>query len=223
MAQRVIVLWSGGKDSTLALQAILLSAQYELTTLLTTVTRGYDRVSMHGVRRDLLSSQAKALGLQLEEVLIPQSSSNEQYQRSMAEALSRHAALGTTRAVSGDIFLQDVRDYRENLLNSSGLRGVYPLWKQDTHALARRFIDSGFKAVTTCVDSCALDGSWAGRELDESFFSDLPVTVDPCGENGEFHTFVYDGPLFSEPVRFELGETVFRDNRFYYCDLVPTP
>lgn len=221
MRERAAVLWSGGKDSALALREVRRSGQYEVASLVTTVTEDYDRVSMHGVRRALLEKQADSLGIPLEMVLIPKRSSNEEYGARMAGALARLKAADVHAVVAGDIFLEDVRRYREERLREAGMRALFPLWNRDTGDLARAFIAEGFDAVTTCVDGHVLDGSWAGRAFDAGFLADLPSGVDPCGENGEFHTFVYGGPVFGEKVRWVRGEVVLRDDRFYYCDLLP--
>lgn len=214
--------WSGGKDSTLALLELLRSGEYEVAALLTTVTEGYDRISMHGVRRALLEQQADSLGLPLEKVYIPQNCSNEIYESRMREALLKYQSLGVSSVVSGDIFLEDLRQYRETKLAQLGLKGLFPIWKQDSVQLAKRFIDLGFKAIVVCVDNQHLDQLFAGCLFDMEFLSRLPPNVDPCGENGEFHTFVYDGPLFHHRINFEIGEIVLRENRFYYCDLTPS-
>lgn len=214
------LLWSGGKDSALALHALLRSDNFVVCSLLTSITAGYERISIHGVRRSLLEAQAASLGLPLKTHSIPQGCSNSDYETSMIEALHALRAGGITTIAAGDIFLEDVRQYREDLLNRAGMKAVFPLWKRDTRELAMRFLDLGFKATTSCVDTQALDESFAGRPFDLDFLADLPETVDPCGENGEFHTFVHDGPLFERPVRNATGETVLRDSRFCYCDLV---
>jgi uncharacterized protein (TIGR00290 family) len=190
--------------------------------LLTTVTEDYDRISIHGVRCVLLEQQARSLGFPLEEMLISKGASDEEYGREMLRILTRRLASGVFSVVFGDIFLEDVRKYREQTLMKIGMKGIFPLWKRDTRQLARTFIDLGFKAVITCVDSKSLGKDFVGREFDRQFLADLPFNVDPCGENGEFHSFVYDGPIFSERIFFTKGEIVLRENRFYYCDLVPT-
>jgi len=218
----VVVSWSGGKDSALALHEVLEAGNYEVVELLTTVTRDYDRVSIHGVRRVLLEQQALSLGLDLEEMVISKGASDEDYERELANILTQHRTNGVFSVVFGDIFLEDVKKYRERILSKIGMKGVFPLWKIDTHILARRFVDLGFKAVITMVDSNFLGKDFAGRTFDDQFLSDLPSNVDPCGENGEFHTFVYDGPMFREKVLFTKGEIVLRENRFYYCDLIPS-
>jgi uncharacterized protein (TIGR00290 family) len=221
MSNNVLFTWSGGKDSVLALYTTRQSHQYAVTALLTTVTEGYDRISMHGVPTTLLEQQANSLGIPLKKILITQSATNEAYERAMKEVLSRYQANGTSTVVFGDIFLEDLRTYREQNLAKIGMEAVFPLWKRDTRELAETFIRLGFQAIVTCVDSQALGGAFAGRFFDEEFLSDLPQGVDPCGENGEFHSFVFDGPLFQEPILFEKGEIVLRDERFWFCDLVP--
>jgi diphthamide synthase (EF-2-diphthine--ammonia ligase) len=187
-AAAVLMSWSGGKDSCVALYEIQQSLDYRVAALLTTVTRDYDRISMHGVRRVLLEKQAASLGLPLYQVF-------------------------------GDLFLADIRTYRDEFLAKHNLRGIYPVWQRNTTEFIQEFIELGFKAVLTCVDSKALDQSFAGRIIDHAFLASLPANVDPCGENGEFHTFVYDGPNFAQPVEFSVGETISRDG-FWFCDLV---
>lgn len=220
MKEPIALLWSGGKDSMLALHALQAGERYDVRVLLTTMTLGYDRISIHGVRRALLEAQETALGLTLHTVDIPGACSNVDYQAAMSGALRELHRTGIRTVAAGDIFLQDVRRYREDLLASAGMDSVFPLWKHDTHALARRFLDLDFQATTTCIDTDALDPSFAGRRFDHQFLEDLPTTVDPCGENGEFHTFVHAGPLLHEPVTNTTGEVVLRDGRFCYCDLV---
>lgn len=211
--------WSGGKDCALALHEVRQSGQYEVAALLTTVTEGYERISIHGVRRELLDAQAAALGIPLEVVYIPQKSSNTEYEQRMLNVLERYKAQGLTKNVFGDIFLEDVRAYREKNLGQIGMSGIFPLWGGDTGALAERFIAEGFRATLTCVDTQALDGAYAGREYDRALIQSLPEAVDPCGENGEFHTFVYDGPIFKHPLHIARGDIVLREGRFSYCDL----
>jgi len=218
---RMILSFSGGKDSSMALYYALREG-YRITHLLTTVTEGYNRISIHGVRRELLRRQAKAIGIPLYEVSIPPSCTNEEYERRMREAMRVLAERDPDRIVIfGDIFLEDVRKYREERLMKGGWKGLFPLWGRDTGELAREFLRLGFKAVVVSVDGDVLSGDFVGREYDEDFLNDLPEGVDPCGERGEFHTFVYDGPVFSAPINFEVGEKVLRDNRFHYVDLVP--
>jgi uncharacterized protein (TIGR00290 family) len=217
---RVLVSWSGGKDSAMALSEALKSGNYEVVALLTTVTRDYDRISMHGVRRALLKQQAESLGLKLEEVFITKDASNAEYESSMGKMLSKYKELGVSSVVFGDIFLEDLRKYREEKLSQLNMHAIFPIWKVETNELARRFIGTGFKAVTTCVDTNVLGKEFVGREINEDFLSELPDGVNPCGENGEFHSFVYDGPVFKKPIAFSLGEKVLREDRFYYCDLV---
>jgi len=221
MKEKVILSWSGGKDSALALYELEKTESYEITALLTTVTQGYDRISMHGVQRILLERQAECLGFPLEKVFISKDSSNEDYESKMREVLAKYVTAGVRSAVFGDIFLEDLRRPREDNLSKMGMKGIFPIWRRDTRELAHTFIDLGFSAVITCVDSSVLDKTFIGRAFDESFLSQLPSTVDPCGENGEFHSFVYDGPIFREPILHTKGEVVLRENRFYYCDLTP--
>ena len=219
--EKVLVAWSGGKDSAIALHEIRKSKNYEIAALLTTVTEGYDRISMHGVRRVLLEQQAQALGLPLEKVFISKKSSNKEYESKMGTALEKYSALGVSSVVFGDIFLEDLRKYRESNLAKIDMKGLFPIWKRNTNKLAKEFIADGFKAIVVCVDSKVLDGKFAGRMFDETFLEELPEKIDPCGENGEFHSFVFDGPVFRKPVGIKKGEVVLRDNRFYYCDLMP--
>ena len=220
MPEDILFCWSGGKDSALALHALRAQPDFHIAALLTTVTEEYDRISMHGVRRALLQRQAESLGLPLHEVLIPPHCVNAMYETRMKDALEQHLARGIHRVAFGDIFLEDLRAYREQNLARIGMEGLFPIWKRDTRELARELMRLGFRAVAVCIDPRVLDTSFAGRELDEKFFSDLPPDVDPCGENGEFHTFVFDGPNFQRPIPFSIGERVKRDG-FYFCDLLP--
>jgi uncharacterized protein (TIGR00290 family) len=219
--EKVILSWSGGKDAALALHELQSSNQYEISALLTTITQDFDRVSMHGVRRILLERQAESLGLPLEIVLISKDTSDEEYGSKMREVLEKCLTAGVSCAAFGDIYLEDMRKYREDNLSKVGMQGVFPLWRRDTTELAHGFIDLGFEAVITCVDSEFLEGTFVGRTFDERFLSELPPDVDPCGENGEFHTFVCEGPIFQRRILYNKGEVVFRDSRFYYCDLIP--
>jgi uncharacterized protein (TIGR00290 family) len=221
MREKVVVAWSGGKDSALALYEVLNAGSYEVLELLTTVTRDYDRISIHGVRRALVEQQANALGFPLEVTFISKGASDAEYENELLKALKRQRDSGASSVVFGDIFLEDVRKYRERLLPKVDMNGIFPLWKRDTQVLARQFINLGFKAEITSIDTTVLGKAFAGREYDEKFLSDLPANVDPCGENGEFHSFVYDGPIFHERVLLTKGEIVLRENRFYFCDLLP--
>ncbi len=211
--------FSGGKDSALALHALQQSGACRVETLITTVTDAYDRVSMHGVRRALVRDQAAVIGIPLVEVVVPPQSSNEIYERAMGEAFDRLYEDGIRRVAFGDIFLEDLREYRERQLAASGLECFFPIWKQPTAALARSFIRDGFKAVAVCVNPAVLDASFAGRAFDASFVADLPEGVDPCGEHGEFHTFVWDGPILPRPIPVARGDVVERDG-FVFCDLL---
>lgn len=214
-----LVSWSGGKDSALALHAALADPSLRVTSLLTTVTDEYDRVSMHGVRRALLEAQARAVQLPLDVVRIPPACSNQAYEAAMTTALARHRDAGVREVVFGDLFLRDVREYRERLLAPLGMTAVFPLWGRDTAALAREFVALGFRATLVCVDPRQLDPAFCGRPYDEALLRDLPPGADACGENGEFHTFVYDGPVFARAVAVSAGEVVERDG-FRFADLL---
>ncbi len=212
--------WSGGKDSAMALHSLLCNPEFEVVALLTTVTEGFDRISMHGVRRKLLHQQAESIGLPVEEVRIPPACVNPIYEARMAEAVLRFRNRGVLHVGFGDIFLEDLRAYREKKLLQADMTAIFPIWKEDTRELAARFMKDKFRAVTSCIDPKKLDRSFAGRELDAAFFHDLPEGVDPCGENGEFHTFVFDGPIFLSAIRLTIGPVVERDS-FVFCDLTP--
>jgi uncharacterized protein (TIGR00290 family) len=214
----VALSWSGGKDSALALWT-LRRQELEPHVLITTVTEGYERISMHGVRRELLRRQAEALGLPLVEVVIPPACVNEVYEARMAEAFAEEPLSRTDAVAFGDLFLEEVRAYREERLAAGGKRGLFPLWGRNTAELAREFLDAGFEATVVCVDPNALDGSFSGRRYDGRLLAELPDSVDPCGENGEFHTFVHAGPVFGESIAHERGDVVERDG-FVFCDLV---
>ena len=221
LREPIILSWSGGKDSSLALAALRADPHVEVVGLLTSITRGHDRISIHGVRRSLLAAQAASLGLPLTEVILEPACSNADYEaafHSAAYQLQRaHPSL--ERIAFGDLFLADVRDYRERLLAPLQLRGYYPLWGTDTTQLAQEFIDAGYRARLVCVDTTQLAADFAGRPFDHALLAALPPVVDPCGEGGEFHTFVSDGPIFSAPVQYAVGPVVIRDERFAFCDL----
>jgi uncharacterized protein (TIGR00290 family) len=216
----ILFCWSGGKDSAMALHALLQRNDVRVTALLTTVTGGYERISMHGVRRELLERQAQSIGLPLHEVRIPPQCVNPIYEARMEEALGVHYQAGVRTVAFGDIFLEDLRAYREKNLARIGMTAIFPIWKRDTRELIRSFHAARFRSIAVCVDPKVLDRSFAGRELDQQFFLDLPSAVDPCGENGEFHTFVFDGPVFHKPISVRTGEILERDS-FIYCDLLP--
>ncbi len=218
-AESIVLCFSGGKDSALALHEIRRGGKYVVRELLTTVTIPYDRVTMHGVRRTLARRQAEAIGIPIAEVAIPPSSSNAVYEREMGLAFARMQSEGIRRVAFGDIFLEGLRAYREEQLAAWNLECLFPIWKRDTAELARQFVADGFRAVVVCVNPAALDASFVGHPFDEAFLADLPAEVDPCGENGEFHTFVFDGPIFRYPVLVSIGDIVERD-RFVFCDLV---
>lgn len=213
----VVLSWSGGKDSALSLLA-LRKANEPVRALLTTITEEYERISMHGVRVSVLRLQADAVGLPLVEVRIPPSCSNELYEELMGKALVSPALSDCDRYAFGDLFLQDVREYREKSLARVGKACVFPLWGRDTALLAADFVEAGFKAFVVCADRSKLDGDFCGREFNAQFLDDLPSGVDPCGERGEFHTFAYDGPIFAQPLAVERGKIVERDG-FTFCDV----
>jgi uncharacterized protein (TIGR00290 family) len=215
----ILFCWSGGKDSAMALHTLLQQSDVHITALLTTVTETYNRISMHGVRRELLHQQAQSLSLPLHEVLIPPQCVNPIYEARMEEALRIYKDQGVRKVAFGDIFLEDLRAYREKNLARIGLTAVFPIWKRDTRELIRSFHANKFRAIAVCIDPKILDPTFAGRELDASFFRDLPPQADPCGENGEFHTFVFDGPIFHSPIHVRAGEIVNRDG-FIFCDLL---
>ncbi|MBN3520314.1 diphthine--ammonia ligase [Algoriphagus lutimaris] len=207
---KAIFNWSGGKDSALALYKILQNKEFEVLTLLTSISEKFQRISMHGVRKELLVQQANSTGLALTIMEVPEMPTMESYETAMRNTLEPLVDQGAEASIFGDIFLEDLRSYRENKLAEIGLKGIFPIWKQPTLDLIREFIDLGFKTVTTCVNEKYLDQSFAGRVIDENFLKELPKNVDPCGENGEFHTFVFDGPIFSNPISYSIGETVYR-------------
>lgn len=212
--------WSSGKDSAFALYQLLARPDIEVTGLLTTVTEDYNRVSMHAVREELLELQANALGLPLHKVKIPSKCTNEIYEERMKEEIKAANKLQVTHMAFGDLFLEDIRNYRIDKLKDSGIEPLFPLWNYPTKELANEMIKSGLKAVVTCIDPKVIPESFAGRKFDASFLADLPSHVDPCGENGEFHTFVYDGPMFRRPIAIEVGETTLRDG-FIFTDVLP--
>jgi uncharacterized protein (TIGR00290 family) len=214
----VALSWSGGKDSALALWVLREELGIEPVALLTTVTEDYGRVSMHGVRRELVRAQAEAAALPLVEVEIPAACVNAVYEERMAAALAAPPLAGATMAFA-DLFLEDIRAYREERLGSIGRAALFPIWGRETAALARTFVEAGFEATLVCVDPKQLDPSFAGRRFDASLLADLPEGVDACGENGEFHTFVHAGPIFAAPIQVAVGETVERDG-FVFSDLL---
>ena len=217
----VALAWSGGKDSSLALAALRADPAVEVVALLTTVTRDYDRISIHGVRRSILTAQVAALDLPLVEAAIPAAASNAVYEDALAAALTvlREQHPGVSDLAFGDLFLTDVRAYRERLLPRLGWTPLFPLWGRNTSSLAREFVETGYRAVLTCVDTTQLSPDFAGREFDAALLRELPANVDPCGERGEFHTCVYAGPIFRQPLQLRVGSRVRRDDRFEYCDL----
>lgn len=229
---KAIMNWSGGKDSALALHAVLQADEYEVVGLLTTVTEGDGRISMHHVREALLDQQAAALGLPLIKAPIPAQASLAVYDNIMYQHLAPLVSAGVSHAIFGDLFLEDLKTYREQRLAELNLTAVFPLWQQNTAELAQQFVGQGFRAITVCVNEKYLDQRFVGREMDAAFFASLPAGVDPCGENGEYHSFVYDGPLFAQPIAVTPGHIERRtlgeanntfDTAFWFADLETTP
>ena len=222
MQTPILIAWSGGKDCLMALQRLRADPDWEVVALLTTITRQFDRVAMHGIRRDVLHAQARALELPLVECTIEWPSSNESYEAAHAQALrsTRERWPGLHHCAFGDLFLADVRAYRERQLARDGWSGVFPLWGSDTRELSREFTAQGHRAVLTCVDTSQLDGSFSGRDYDAALLGELPESVDPCGERGEFHTLSYGGPLFAHDLDLRRGESVLREQRFQYTDFL---
>ena len=217
---KALVAWSSGKDSAYALELTRRAGEVEVVGLLTTVTEDYGRVSMHGVREEILELQARAAGLPLRRVRIPAGCVNAEYERRMGEAVARARADGITGVVFGDIFLEDVRAYRERMLKGTGIAPVFPLWGRDTASLANEMLHGGIAATIVCVDPQRLPPEFAGRAFDATLLDDLPPGVDPCGENGEFHTCVTEGPMFSTSIALETGQVVLREG-FVFADLIP--
>lgn len=222
--------WSSGKDSAFALYLLQQDPRYEVKALLTTVTEEFQRVSMHGLSRDLLQRQAESIQLPLREVVLPPQYDMATYDQELAAALQAFKKQGLTHSAFGDIFLEDLRRYREQFMQKQGMEGVFPLWQKDSRALYQEMLDIGMKAIVVCIDGNVLDESFVGRMLDQAFLEDLPEGVDPCGENGEFHTFVYDAPMFEYPLDFKIGQKtkrVFPNQHdqgppefiYWYCDL----
>lgn len=219
--RRTLLAWSSGKDSAWSLEMLRRNGDYEVVGLLTTINAAFDRVAMHAVRRELVEAQARAAGLRLYPVLIPWPCSNEAYERAMGtvlDSLMREA--GVTHIAFGDLYLEDVRAYRERMFEGSGLTPVFPIWGEPTGALARTMVDAGLRAKVTCIDPKRLPSAFAGRDFDHSMLDDLPADVDPCGEAGEFHTFAYAGPMFQAEIRIQAGEVVARDG-FVFSDIRP--
>ena len=231
--------WSSGKDAAFALYLVQKQNKIKVEKIVTNINTKTERISMHGVRKELLDLQVKAIQIPLHQISLPGNISMAGYNQIIEEELKSLKKRGFTHSIFGDIFLEDLREYREQQLKSMGIKAVFPLWKKDTRQMMNEIIEAGFKAITVCVNSNLLDKSFCGREVDKKFLEDLPVGIDPCGENGEFHTFVYDGPIFQEPVNFEVGEVVEKfyspttakedcftkeqswDTSFWYCDLLP--
>lgn len=221
---RTVLSWSGGKDASVALAALRGRDDARLVELLTTVRADNQRVSMHGVRRDLVQRQADAVGLPLRVAELPPDATNDEYENVVADVHADYERRGVDRVAFADLHLDSVREYREAQLEKTALDGWWPIWGRDTREVAREFLDAGFRATVVCVDGSVLDAEFVGREFDAGFLGELRDCVDPCGENGEFHTFVWDGPVFAEPVPVEIGERVTKEvagSEFHYVDLLP--
>lgn len=221
MPRSVIMSYSGGKDCTYALHVLQRDPEWQVVRLLTTATRDHRRTSMHGVRIELLQRQAESLGLPLDILWLDTGGDGRDYEHRMKQRLEEYREQGIEQIAFGDLYLEDVREYRERLNASVGLGSLFPLWGIPARELAERFIDDGFRAVVVCVDTEQLDRSFCGREYDASLLKELPASMDWCAEKGEFHTFCYDGPVFREAIPFVKGDKVLRDERFYYLDLLP--
>ncbi len=233
MNENAFMNWSGGKDSALCLYKALQSKQYNIQCLLTNVNASHNRISMHGVRRSLLEVQAESIGIPLQTIELPEQPTMQEYEQTMMQKIQQLKSAGCSKAIFGDIFLEDLKNYREQKLKQLNIDCIFPLWKRDTTELLKEFIALGFKAIIVCVNEKDLDKSFCGRLIDESFINNLPQSVDVCGENGEFHSFVFDGPIFKQPVKFSKGEIVYKlydapkqndvtsKYGFYFCDLLP--
>lgn len=233
MKEKIVFCWSGGKDSALALYRVLKDERYDVVALLTTCSQEHRRISMHGVSMQLLEEQARSIGVPLEIMLVPACASNDAYERAMDEKVRAFKAQGVTAMAFGDIFLQDLRAWREANLERAGLRAIFPIWGIPTREVIREFLDAGFGSIVCCVSDACLDASFAGRRIDAAFVESLPPDVDPCGENGEFHSFAFAGPVFKYPLNVQAGEVVYRPiasppagcaaRGFWYCDLQLSP
>ncbi len=220
MKEKVLFSWSGGKDSALALYEVQQAGRYEVVSLITTLSAENKRSFMNNVKVELLERQAQSMGLSIEKVFVSEKDSQKDYKSQMRKVLRRYLSKGVRTVVFGDIFLEDLRRQRQNNLAKLKMKAIFPLWKKDTNRLARTIIRLGFKTIITCTDRSILSGNFTGREFDESFLSELPSNIDACGENGEFHTFVYDGPIFHKKVHFTKGKVIIKDKNFHYCDLI---
>ncbi len=233
MSHKTYFNWSTGKDSALALFHLLRDSKYDVQQLLTSVNSEYDRISMHGLRRSLLEIQAKSIGIPLSTIELPKEPTMEKYNSILSIKMTELKYDGFTHTAFGDIFLEDLRNYREDNLKAIGIESVFPLWKRNTTDLMTEFLELGFKTIVVCINEDVLDKSFVGRIIDQFFLDDLPANVDPCGENGEFHTFCFDGPIFSKPIDFEIGEIVYKTYPspkkdspkdkygFWFCDIIP--
>lgn len=231
MSKKTYLNWSSGKDASMALHQLQKDSDFSVDLLLTSVNGHHNRVSMHGLRRELLERQIEALGLKMETIELPEEPTMDEYSQIMEGKVKELKRRGFECSAFGDIFLEDLKEYREKQLQKFEMKSVFPLWKRNTKELLQEFLSQGFKAIVVTCNANLLDESFVGRVIDERFISDLPNEVDPCGENGEFHTFCFDGPIFNQPVDFKIGEKVYREYNspngekeekigFWYCDLI---
>lgn len=216
MLKKILFSWSGGKDSAYTLYKLIREGEYTIASLFSTLSEEYQRVNFHAIPANLLDAQAEAIGLSLDKAFITKSNDIDEYAKKLEPFLLKHKNNGIDTIAYGDIYLEDLRDFRIKCLEKIGMNSIYPIWKTNTAENLKDFVNLGFKTVLTCVDTNVLDKSFVGREIDAEFIKDLPSNVDPCGENGEFHTFVYDGPIFKYPVNFKRGKTIQIDNFCYY-------
>ncbi|HCN84754.1 MAG TPA: diphthine--ammonia ligase [Sphingobacteriaceae bacterium] len=231
LKQKAALFWSGGKDSAFTLYTIQKKyPQFDIVLLVTTVNQEFKRISMHGVREEMLDKQGEAIGIPLQKMRVPNEPTNSAYEKALHLTLSGLKESGIDFIVFGDIFLEDLKEYRDRILKAHDLTGVYPLWKKDTSVLIKDFISSGFHTITCCINNAYLPKSWLGKEINKAFINDLPEGVDPCGENGEFHTFCFEGPIFNQPITITKGEEKFvplniktdsseKETGFWYIDL----
>lgn len=219
MKEKVLFSWSGGKDSALALYEVQQAGRYEVVSLITTLSGEHKRSFMNNIREQLLERQSQSMGLAMEKVFVSEKDSKKDYESQMRKILKRHLTKGVKSVVFGDIFLEDLKRQRQNNLAKLKMKAIFPLWNKETSRLAKKIIRLGFKAIITCTDSSILNNNFTGREYDENFLSELGSNIDACGENGEFHTFVYDGPIFHKKVPFTKSKVIIKNKNFHYCDL----
>ncbi|MDZ7740303.1 MAG: ATP-binding protein [Bacteroidota bacterium] len=219
MKHKIVLSWSGGKDCAFALHKLRNEAHYEVCALLTSINKQNNEVSMHGIPVELLRKQAASLGIRLDLVQLPENPANTEYEALMDQQLKAYKQEGIQHVAFGDLFLEDIKQYRISQMKKAGMQAIFPVWGMDTGSFAKSFIEEGFRTIVSCIDNTQLDPAFTGREYDHDFLADLPENADPCGENGEFHTFVYDGPVFKQPLAFNKGKISLRNNRFHYLGI----